>query len=239
MRHLFLILLLIVTFFACKEDNAFYQTSSLNIINATVGAGPMKVNHSDSSIPWSSYGPTLAYGSAKLYGIKPGDSPITIVRSDDTTKTIFDSIVPTVRGGIYSLYLTGTVANPESVISKDELFAYSYPDADSALNIRFINLSPNSTPVKVALAGSLSTAEFDNVAYKQQTDFKKYEAKSNHKSPYFNFRVMNAEGDSLSTLPLTDSQLNAARYHSITLVFYGSIDSTGIKAPTVTCVNNF
>jgi hypothetical protein len=130
-------------------------------------------------------------------------------------------------GRIYSLYLTGTVAQPDTVFMQEQLAAHSM--ADSVAGVRFVNLSPGSNPVSVDIKGQANGSEVVSLAYKARTVFKTYKADHAVTSYIFEFRdassgtllttytlngVNNASSASLTTT-------NTLRFRNMTIALIG------------------
>ena len=71
---------------------------------------------------------------------------------------------------IFSLLLCGDTLAPDAVIIKENI-PYR---TDSTAGIRFINLSPNSTPLSITLSTSDTVNEVTALAYKKYTEYLSY-----------------------------------------------------------------
>lgn len=229
MKHLQLfILVLIITasITGCKKDEVpTFELTSVNIIHAVVNASAIKVNPTGSNIIYSSYTDSIKFGAAKVYSLKAGtENPVTIVTTADTTKPLFTATLPTGRGEMYSLFLAGQYPKADTVWVRDELSNYK----DSLIGVRFINLSPNSTGLKINIKGNTTQYEATDLGYKQITTFKQYAAKSANTNYQFEVR------DAVTSTLLTSFTLTYTRFHNHTLVIKGLSDvTTGTNAISV------
>jgi len=125
----------------------------------------------------------------------------------------------------YSLFLCGdTLAQRGDAVLIKENIPYR---TDSTCGIRFINLSPNSTPLNITLSTSTTVNEVSDLSYKQYTDYISYAGKYN--STYtFQVRAAANPGTVLASVTLTAAQV--PRFANITLVIRGKM--TG-GAPTM------
>jgi len=228
---LILSLLAIICLSACKKSTvSLSPLASLNIVNASVNLGPVKVNFTDLKGLYSSITTTVAYGANTPYGANAEvPVPVTIVPTSDTTKTAFTGQFTFVNGGIYSLYLAGQSTAVDTVFVKENIPSYT----DSSYGVRFINLSYNSTPIKITLSTSPTVVQFSDLAYKQASDFKTYGAKVSTATD--TFQVRNATTNAiLATYPIVKP-----RFFNCTLAWKGMTGATGTNAPGIMRINNY
>jgi hypothetical protein len=194
--YYFLVLISILAASSCKKSNSGSSgIASLNIINASPDLPSVIANFSDNTLPFYLNQAPIYSGSTFEFGIPSGPNPLIIVSSADTIKPVFDGTLNLQAGGIYSLYLAGQGGLADTVFTKDVIPVYS----DSSVGLRFVNLSPDSKPISVNLAGNGPTqTEFSNLAYKQSTGFKTFSANSSVGGAY-NFEIRNQANDSLIT----------------------------------------
>lgn len=162
---------------SCKKSESPQIYSSINVVNAAVGAGTVKVNYFGRDISWQAYIGTngvVNYGTNQILTVfnLNNDYPFTIVPSLDTLNSIIKTKISMEPNGMYSLYATGTAENYEYVFNKENDIPYNL--ADSVVSIRFINLSPNSPPINITLASTPAINEATGLVYKGQTAFKRY-----------------------------------------------------------------
>jgi len=190
-----LVLLFSILAGACVKTATPPGTASLTIINAVVGSGdqPLITNFDGGNLLYYNYtAQQLPYGSfsvANQFHFYSGALDLALFHYPDTT--VHDSPVLKVKldiaaGSIYSLFLTGTLASPDTVFTKDQLVYF--PPSDSSAAIRFANLSPGSAPVSVNIQGQPNGSEVANLPYKGITEFKRYAATSSVSDPVFEFR---------------------------------------------------
>jgi len=225
-------LLLTICISGCKKSTVTLSPlASLNIVNASVNLGTVKVNFTDLKGLYSSITTTVAYGANTPYGVNAGVIvPVTIVPTSDTTKVAFTGSFTFDNGGIYSLYLAGQSTAVDTVFVKENIPSYT----DSLCGVRFINLSYNSNPIKVVLSTSSTVTEFPGMAYKQVSSFKTYPAKAANAS--YVFQIKDAAKDSL----VATYTLTTPRFFNCTLALKGSWGTTsGTNALGVMRVNNY
>lgn len=223
---------------ACKKEKNTPIYGSINVINASVNLGSVKVNSYGKPISWvglTGADGTVNYGANKIYTLfnSVGNYPIFIVPTLDTLNTIFKGNIPQNSSDIYSIYTSGQAPNYESIIYKENDIPYNLPD--SLVSVRFINLSPNSPIVKITLASKPTVAEIENLAYKEQTKFKQYPLRSIIPAGSITFEVRNLNTNSILTtytlptvaiLPYSNVTVSRARFRSITLVIKGLAGTT-------------
>jgi hypothetical protein len=129
----------------------------------------------------------------------------------------------------YSLFLCGDTLTQDAVIIKENI-PYR---TDSTAGIRFINLSPNSTPLNITLSTDpVGTAQVLNLAYKQYTEYRSYPGLYNSA---YTFQVRDGVTNNiLTTFAFTASTL--PRFANVTLAIRGKVGTT--PALGVTRVNN-
>ncbi|HEY4147273.1 MAG TPA: hypothetical protein VGM41_00020 [Chitinophagaceae bacterium] len=225
-----LVVALFVGLAGCKKDSVTLSPlASLNIVNASVNLGTVKVNFTGLKGLYSSISTTVAYGANTAYGANAGVTvPVTIVPAD-TTQTAFSGNFSFVTGGIYSFYLAGQSTAVDTILVKENIPSYT----DSSCGVRFINLSYNSSPVVVTLASSITTNEFSSTPYKQMSGFKKYPALVANGT--YAFTVRDASTNAL----IASYTLTTPRFFNCTLALKGMIGGTGTSAIGVMRVNNY
>lgn len=220
---------------SCGESELAPELASVTVVNAAINTGAIQVNYFGETINWSAYnGANVYYGSSGLFNLSPSNASFKVVSSTDTLNVLMDEDLALKAGTIYSYYLVGQSPNVESMIVQElPLPKSTYPD--STFNVRFINLSPDNIGVKLNLTDTPSEL-FDNVGFKQATDFVRVNAPSGLWD--IGFEVRNTETDEvLATFrQYVDFQAPyGARFHPITLFLYGnSASSYGIGS-----INNY
>jgi hypothetical protein len=169
----------------------------------------------------------INYGASNVFSLVAGDITTALVQSADTTHALFSGTLNLQNNGIYSLYLCGTTAQPDTVFMQEHLTAHSL--TDSVAGIRFINLSPGSSPVSVDIKGQANGSEAASLSYKGRTGFKIYKADYTVASYIFEFRD-GATGNLLATYTLNGvnnassaslNSTNTARFHNQTIALIG------------------
>lgn len=247
----------------CKKEKVVtLETASLNVTNLAVNAGATKINYFGTPIKWATYTQnanttntaamvvapsTLNFATQGKYTINVGSNPIVIVPTSDTLTPIYSGSVQTSAGDIHSLYLIGQSPTYESILMKESIPASTFPD--SSINIRFINLSPNSPAVNITLAATTTVNEAAGLNYKQITDFKKYLVPTVIPAGSVTFQVRNATTNAILTtytLPAAGAAPNPtvgialSRFKSITLAIKGLAGTTtGTNAYSVLPIANY
>ena len=243
MKNYYVTIVMLILFAGCKKAEPLNpKLTTVNVVNAVIDIGAVKVNYFGKDIAWKNYtsGTALVnFGSMQVYSVLPGNK-IQIVPALDTVKTLFNSVVSEVDKDIYSVFLTGTISAPENIVKKENLPAvYS----DMCIGVRLINLSPESNPLNLTLSSNPMINEFTSVGYKQITDFKKLPFPAFLVSGSNVFQVRDASGILLAsyTLPTTGIlSVASARYRNITLVVKGLQGTiSGANALSIFCVGNF
>ncbi|SEB21728.1 hypothetical protein [Pedobacter hartonius] len=88
-----------------KEKDDIKGTANINVINAAIGAGSIKVNPGAGNGFAYSKTADLAYGANAMYGAFTGSNTIKVVSSTDTTKTLFSRTID--LQPISTLYIAG------------------------------------------------------------------------------------------------------------------------------------
>lgn len=242
----------------CKKDPEILPPgASLNIIAAIpdvarlygsfAGTEPLASYRSSSQLKYNSYNfPGL---NTNLFNRPPGDQRLAFYRPVDTAhpeKPFIAVTIPLKASGIYSLFLTGTNSNPDTLLTTDQIPVYSLQD--SVTGIRFMNLSPGSNPITINIAGMPPGSEVEELPYKSYTSFKAYPATANINDYTFEFRDK-ASGILLATYKTSKmnayvstariTQVNPWLFRSSTFVFLGLPNGVGSQAQTVNIINHF
>lgn len=206
--------------FSCKKELAKpIATSSVTVINAAVGVEPLKIKiNSVNGFTYAKAG-NLSYASSFNYGAFKGNSNITITSSTDTLKTFFSKNLELKRAN--TLYIVGISPNIDTLFRTESYIPY-IPTfntvSDNSFYLRFVNLSPNSSPVNINIKAS-TASEISLLSYKQITEFKKYPALAT--TPNYIFEIRDAVTNSiLTTFTLSAS---TSRFKTLTLVIKGLI----------------
>lgn len=216
---------------ACKKDGSTGSSNlaAISIVNATAGSAALVPKFGNINLIYSTVGfaSRVNYGASNLFSWPGGSTTISLAQTTDTTHTVFAGNLNLQVGGIYSLYLTGTVAQPDTVFMQEHLIPHAI--TDSVAGIRFVNLSPVTSPVSVDIKGLSNGSEVTSLPYKGRTVFKTYKADRTVASYIFEFRDA-ASGTLLATYTLSgvnyNSSLsptttNSVRFHNQTIALIG------------------
>jgi len=226
------IITLVTLVTACEKRNIdIPQLTSVNIVNAVVNTSAIKVNTTGASLTYLTYTDSVKFGAAKLYSLNAGpEAPMSIFSTTDTIKPLFNAYLPLGAGEMYTLFFSGQFPQADTVWVREELNNYT----DSLIGVRFINLSPNSSSVKINIKGNTTQNEVNSLGYKQITSFKQYAAKSINTNYPFEVR------DVATNALLASFTLTYTRFHNHTLVIKGLAGVTsGANAFGVFTVNPY
>lgn len=253
-KHLVsLVLLLVIT--ACrKERNTPPGTASLTVINAVTGADNLVVNFSDADTLPNYYlnAQKIQYATflpAYQFSAYSGTQTLRLYNYPDTLPKNNPLVVVTLHlpvGSMNSLFVTGTLSQPDTLLSLDYLPYRAI--TDSTTGIRFVNLSPGSAPVSVNLQGQPAGSEVKLLPYKGITGFKSYSARSTDSVYTFEFHDA-ASGQLLCTFTATginnsssdpNNPANTWRFRNRTLALTGLPDNGSGNSPqNVLLINNY
>ena len=164
----------------------------------------------------------------KQFGLVAGNSNVYLWPTGDSANPYYNKVIPTKDGDVYSLFLAGNAATQIDTILVKEDIPYR---TDSTAGIRFINLSPNSTPLNIVRKNTPTINEVTGLAYKQMTSFMSFPGLYNSADT---FLVRNAAGTQLAQFNFTTA--TQPRFANVTLVIRGLV--AGTPAIGVTRVNN-
>lgn len=208
-----------------KDNNELKSSANVYTVNAAVGVGGIKVNSGATSGFSFKNAPNIAYGTSATLGSFTGSKTITVVSADDTTKMFFNRTID--LQSINSLYIAGQSPAIDTIFRTEKNFPYiqgAKLNPDSSIYIRFINLSPNSTPLKVTIS-SAATNEVDALSYKGISPFKKYSANSTVKTNYV-FEVRDVATNTLRTTATATINPATNRFRTISIIYKGLLGTT-------------
>lgn len=236
--------MVVVLFSACKKEEEPTGYASINVVNAAIGSGTVKVNCHGKPVGWAAYSGAIGainYATSQILTVfnLNNDYPFTIVPALDTLKPVFNKILPMEPTGMYTLFTTGQApAAYDAVFVKESNIPYNL--ADSAIAVRFVNLSPNSAAVNVTLASASTLNLAAGLAYKKLTEFKHYTLKKLLPVGSMTFEVRDAVSNVVLTSytvpasgvqPYPTISTSLSRFKSITLVIKGLVGTTaGVNA---------
>jgi hypothetical protein len=229
MKLLIKLLPVCMLFVGCTKEQTFSGTASLTLINALPNSTPSLVTNFSGTDPiaWYRNALKLEYGKTD----KPnqnlsytGEQRLAIYKYPDTNAhnaPLYDLTLDLQPGTIYTLFLTGTLAAPDTMFTIDTPPYRSL--GDSSLGIRFVNLMAGSAPVSVNLTGRSNGSEASNLSYKNITGFISYPATAAVSKYTFEFRNT-ATGALISSIDVADINkpiFNFRRFRNFTLALMG------------------
>jgi hypothetical protein len=192
LKFILLISLLSFAFVSCKKIEQASVVSHLTLFNAM--PGQVLLANFKGAEPLDRYLGAMTFGYAVFnlggrYAITKEEQPLAMYRYPDTlptSKPIFNLNLKIKKGSINNLYFTGTIKNPEYLLSTT---VPPYHDvADSTFGIRFLNLSYQSKPVNVYLVTNGERKEVEGLAFKGISEYKNYTAALKTREYTFEFR---------------------------------------------------
>ncbi|MCX2575019.1 DUF4397 domain-containing protein [Pedobacter sandarakinus] len=147
---------------ACKKDwnDDPIEAAGIGFVHASPGTGPLDFVLDNQKIGTFTFnndrGYYAAYPGTRLVGVAKKDSLKYLTNANATFK----------QGGFYSIFVVDTLKSTKLLVVEDDLKA---PETDKA-NVRFINLSPGSPSLDLAIEGT-ATPLFTAKAFKTFTPF--------------------------------------------------------------------
>jgi hypothetical protein len=233
---------------SCNKSKSLTGSASLTIVNAVAGTQYLVPNFSGTdSLSWYGGATLIVYNDTTVYDKfsgYSGNQPLALYQYNDTlpkSVPLFNLLLDLPVGSIHTLFLAGTIAKPDTLFTTDN--PPYHPASDSSVGIRFVNLSPGSSPVSVNIQGAANGSEVANLPYKGITAFKIYAAGSAVSSYTFEFRDMSS-GVLLGTTSMygvgSNTGTNIWRYRNYTIAIDGLPGIiTGPTAQTLFRINNF
>jgi len=215
---IYLMAVITIILFSCKKDEI--ETSpltSLTVGNYVVGGTTVRLNSRSTNIFNNNANGTqlaITAGTNDLYVWPVGDSLHPYYTQSKFVSADRD---------VYSLFLCGIPGATEGVMIKENI-PYR---TDSTAGIRFINLSPNSTPLNITLSTSPTVNEVTGLTYKSYSEFKSYPGLYNSA---YTFQVRKTDGTLLTTFAL--SATTVPRFANITVVIRGQMTGTPVIGTT-------
>jgi hypothetical protein len=211
---------------SCTKEAARPGAAALTIVNAVPDSDPslLPIFGGTQPLTWYAFAAQIPYGVSFVTGSYSGTQALTIYHYPDTTEhstPLFDLTLHLPVNTIHTLFLTGTMAAPDTLFTTDAL--PNFPSSDSSLGIRFVNLSYGSAPVSVNITGLAQGSEVNSLPYKGLTGFIHYPATSGVSDYTFEFRDA-ASGDLIGSCLLSgvnETFLNTRRYRNFTMAFTG------------------
>jgi hypothetical protein len=196
------------------------------------------------------------YGIGTFYYVPRTNFNVKVVATSDTTTFLVNNTFK-FNQILYTLYIAGQAPVYDTLFRAETNFPIIKtdvtipPSADSVVNIRFVNLSPNSVPVKIVKitpvyppvtpSQNVTTTEVDNLVYKGISNWKPCDARitGTMTSRAYTFQVQDASTSAvLATFSFTASSTN--RFKNVALVIKGLQGTTsGTNAFGLFAVNYF
>lgn len=218
-----------IAFVSCKKEAALPVVTSLTLVNAVVGSEPLVTNFTENGhLPFYYGALQVQYGTyneAFRVPIEKEQQSLRLFQYPDTlssSKPLFDLKFQLEKGSINTLFLTGTVAHPEYLISTGKPPFHQV--ADSTFGVRFINLSYQSRPVDVYLIRGTGEKVVTGLAYKSVTDYQPFKAIAISGNYTFEFRDPQTQNVLASYVfnEVGKDSGNLWRFRNFTLAFIGS-----------------
>lgn len=210
---------LLLAILSCKKtDNKIITPSTnLQIANVVVSGSTLTFSPTTSTVSNNSYG---------SFPVPTGQSQVNLINNSVIPAVSYYNQPITATNGVnYTLFLAGnTPAQIDPILVTENYQNY----ADSVCGVRFINLSPNSSPVSVNISGQVNGSEVNTLAYKAYSSFKQYPAKKVNATYLFQFR------DATTGTLITSYTLITPYFHNVTVVLRGLVG--GSPAAGVTLV---
>lgn len=242
---------------ACSKEKQFSGTASLTIFNGVIGSNFLVTNFNGTEpVKWYSNAKKIGYGSTTPainsssnndFHSWSGDQHLALFEYPDTTvhhNPVFNLRLSLPVGTINSLFLTGTIDDPDTLFIRDVL-PY-HPADDSSMSFRFVNLSHGTRKLSVNLLGKATGSEAAALGFKQVSEFRKYAMDASTNSYVFEIRY--ADNDQLLlTYPLDVRDQNASptlkmntfRFKSFTLILFGDPAAAGTTRLRANHTKNF
>lgn len=243
--HRFILLMALLA--SCNKDVTTAGTASLSIINAIPGSNDLLPNFRQDGAILYRQAAILRYKNFFMTDNRiryySGQQRLRIYQMPDTTskdQPLFDLQLDLPVGSIHTLFLTGSPDAPDTVMISNEQIPF-FPQSDSAMAIRFVNLSKGSAPVSINIKGFADGSEVQSLGYKAITGFIKYPVNLQLQNYVFEFRDA-ATGTllgSFTTQGLQQTSPNPWVFKSFTIAFTGIPGATGATAPDVFLVPHY
>jgi len=224
-------LVLAASLISCSKSNRIISNASLNVINAAPAFDQVLIKTPNANGYFNQLA-GIYYTASAVYNVPVGVIPVTVANSTDTSKSVYNSNITVSAGAIYSFFITGPSVN-DVIIHRDTIPIRT----DSSVGVRFINLSPNSAPVNIALSSTPGVNEFSGIVYKTITSYNSYPASSNDPQVY-TFQATDDIGNILASVDVSAGMYPFVT-KNLTLVLSGLAGATGSNALQLFVVNNF
>ncbi|SKA38059.1 hypothetical protein SAMN04488128_104384 [Chitinophaga eiseniae] len=238
--------LLLLLLGACTKEKTAPGTASLTIINAIPGSRSLITNFNDGR-PINYYlANEIRYNTFLLsnrISSYSGRTPLALYHYPDTTdksKPMFNLVVDLPIGSMHTLFLAGTLTQPDTLFVRD-VIPY-HPLGDSSCGFRFVNLSPGSAPVKVTIARKNGPPVVSTLPFKRVTGFLNYPVNAAQEDMAFEFRDV-ATDRLIATFPVegihnpVPGTNSPWAYKNYTLALVGLPDGTNGQEQTILSIS--
>ncbi|WP_127131504.1 hypothetical protein [Pseudoflavitalea rhizosphaerae] len=245
-----MLLLLSITFFSCKKEEKLPGTASLTVVNMVRGVQTMVANFGGTApLTYYATAPFLYYNTFTYYQNRFSSTSgaqnigfFSMPDTSDKSKPVLICNVDLPVASINSLFLIGTVEQPDNLFIRDEV-PY-IPLTDSSGGFRFVNVLANSGAVSVNIKDKAPGSLISSLAYKGVSDFIKLPVKPGVTGYTFEFRDAGTGSLIFSyTTPYMDvyqpGEVNFWMWRSNTMVLSGDRTGTGANGPAVVRTYNF
>ena len=226
-----IIALAVLTIYGCKQEELKIPTS-YTLFVANAGVNSKLITNFTST-------PILTQNSRGIYYVQTSQK-VSIADTTAPDNPIINKSLD-YTNGVYSIFVAGQSPTFETIIKEETDLPLIpndkiYSSADSVVNVRFINLSPNSVPLKIKIS-TATTNEADALAYKDITTWRSFKAVAS--STTYSLQIRNASTDALITT--YSFVANATkRFKNVTLMIRGLQGTTsGVNSFGVTEINYF
>ncbi len=241
-----LMLSLFSLFYAsCSKEATPPGTASLTLVNAIPGSGTLKVNFKSEGHLLYSKAVNIDYPRALQTVQLPTGTPqrVRFFQVPDTTDKdapLVDLKLELPLGSMHTLFLAGTPDAPDTLLKKEEHIPF-FPQGDSAMAIRFLNLSKGSNPVSINIRGLADGSEATSLGYKSMSDFKRYGVSLAMEDYVFEFRDASTGTllTSFTTSGLREVAPNNWVFRSFTLAFISLPGETGFLGPRAYLIKHY
>jgi hypothetical protein len=218
-------------FAGCKKDTVHAPTSfTMYIVNAGINS-KIQTNFTNAGV--------VIYNNRGQYLVQ-SDQQVSIADTTALSTPLINTSYSYDKG-VYTVFVAGQSPTFEAILKDETDLPFIpndkiYSSTDSVVNVRFINLSPNSVPLKIKVSTS-ATNEADALAFKEITTWRPFKATAS--TTAYSIQIRNASTDALVTS--YSFVCNATnRFKNVTLMVRGLQGTTsGANAFGVTSINYF
>jgi len=229
---------------SCKKDLVPQANAAFTIVNAVPGSDNLVANFTTNRVtignnPLGMYVKYRIYAPNNHMTIPAIEQPLLIYKTQGD-KPVYQLSLNPKPGEASTLFLTGTLEQPETLLLT-KLPPY-HAVADSVLGLRFVNLAPAKTPVRIRISGEGTDLSVNNLAYKSATDYLSVKANTSVSNVLIEF-FDQVSGTLLQTYTLKDvgtpkQEKNKWLYRNYTLVWLPN-DANGALAGEPFLIEDF